>query len=174
MKGLKVIILLAALILPTLFYLFLKYFGKNEYRVEPLYQTGDIIVPADCHEKLTAPYLLPDSVFHSLSSTSGVDRPHLILVSMFHDESILNQTCGRELERVLDKFKADSVGHTTLFSTEHPEHYRQWFNCVFLAQEPNDVILVDDQRRLRGYYNCNDREDMDRLVDEIAIILKKY
>lgn len=174
MKGLKVIILLAALVLPTLFYLFLKYFGKNEYRVEPLYQTGDIVVPADCFEKPTAPYALPDPVYHNLLSASGVERPPLILVSMFHDESTLKQTCGRELKRVLDKFKADSVGHATLFSADDPERFKQWFNCVLLAQEPNEVILIDDQKRLRGYYNCNDREDMDRLVDEIAIILKKY
>ena len=36
------------------------------------------------------------------------------------------------------------------------------------------VILVDEQKRIRGYYDGTDREDIDRLITEINILLGSY
>lgn len=35
------------------------------------------------------------------------------------------------------------------------------------------VVLVDSQRRIRGYYSGTDREDVDRLITEIKILLEE-
>ncbi len=35
------------------------------------------------------------------------------------------------------------------------------------------VVLVDKQRRIRGYYSATDREDIDRLITEIQVLLKE-
>jgi len=34
--------------------------------------------------------------------------------------------------------------------------------------------LLDDQRRIRGYYDPQSREEVDRLIVELKILLKKY
>lgn len=34
----------------------------------------------------------------------------------------------------------------------------------------NKLVLVDSQKRIRGYYNGDDRQDVDRLIHEIKII----
>ena len=34
-------------------------------------------------------------------------------------------------------------------------------------------VLVDSQRRIRGYYSGNDREDVDRLITEMKILLQE-
>lgn len=35
------------------------------------------------------------------------------------------------------------------------------------------VVLVDSQRRIRGYYSGTDREEVDRLITEMTILLKE-
>lgn len=34
----------------------------------------------------------------------------------------------------------------------------------------NKLVLVDSQKRIRGYYNGDDREDVDRLIQEIRLL----
>jgi len=34
--------------------------------------------------------------------------------------------------------------------------------------------LIDDQKRIRGYYKIGFRDEMDRLEVELKILLKKY
>lgn len=36
----------------------------------------------------------------------------------------------------------------------------------------NHLVLLDDEKRIRGYYNLNDFDDADRLILEIKILLK--
>ncbi|MTI30544.1 SCO family protein [Xanthovirga aplysinae] len=38
----------------------------------------------------------------------------------------------------------------------------------------NKLVLVDKERRIRGYYDGTDQKDVDRLVVEINILLKEY
>lgn len=45
-------------------------------------------------------------------------------------------------------------------------------NADFIHSEK--IILVDGERRIRGYYDGTDREDIDRLITEINILLGNY
>jgi hypothetical protein len=36
------------------------------------------------------------------------------------------------------------------------------------------VALVDHKNRIRGYYDGKDRDEVDRLIVEMKIILKQY
>jgi protein SCO1/2 len=56
-----------------------------------------------------------------------------------------------------------------------------YFLPVFQTNDPNNlfahsdkVILVDKERVVRGIYQGTDREDMDRLITEVKILLKEY
>jgi hypothetical protein len=46
--------------------------------------------------------------------------------------------------------------------------------CAFLMKRDASVVMVDHMRRIRGQYDGSSRDDIDRLLVEIDIILKNY
>jgi len=50
----------------------------------------------------------------------------------------------------------------------------EFYDCDLLLQKPLSIVLVDDQRRIRGYYDPQHRDEVDRLIVEMKILLKKY
>ena len=46
--------------------------------------------------------------------------------------------------------------------------------CVFLMRGDTPVVVVDNRNRIRGYYYASDRDEVDRMIVEIKIILKQY
>jgi hypothetical protein len=163
MKGNKVIFLFLAFLLPVLIFLFLKFFGKNEFVVEPLYITEAPEVPSGC-APVSIPYHVPDSVKNSLTLENDTLT---LLVFGKPDKEALTQ-----LERVDEEFAGDAI-HKKIIGQADPE-YTSLKQCIFFLKEPFDIVLVDRRGTIRGQYVNNDREDIDRLLTEIAIILKKY
>jgi hypothetical protein len=51
------------------------------------------------------------------------------------------------------------------------EHFKK---CVLLVPAAEDLIAIDKEGKIRGYYTSSDREEVDRLLLEIEILLKKY
>ena len=39
---------------------------------------------------------------------------------------------------------------------------------------PLNFVLVDKEKRIRGYYDGTNIEDMDKLLDDIQILIKSY
>jgi hypothetical protein len=50
----------------------------------------------------------------------------------------------------------------------------RWKKCVFLVNEPWQAVLLDQDKRIRGYYDLRNRDEEDRLRVELKILLKKY
>jgi hypothetical protein len=170
MKGKQLIFLLIALVLPGCVFVFLKIFGKNEFAVEPLYSAVAPEVPAGC-SPVTVPYYVPDSIVKQLNfrqDSLSADKAGLVLV-MLGDLSADGIT---QLKRVDEEYNTDPV-HQTVIGGSDPR-MSSWKKCIFFLKEPFDLVLVDRKGALRGQYNSNDREDVDRLLTEITIILKKY
>jgi hypothetical protein len=46
-------------------------------------------------------------------------------------------------------------------------------DCVFLLHDPYDIVLFDKQGFIRGQYYSGDRDEIDRLILELSIILNK-
>jgi hypothetical protein len=148
----KKIILFVALPLPVLIFLFLKFFGKNEFDVKVYWSEG--VNVAGCAPQ-PAPYIVPDSALTAWGWTG--DKATLI---------ILNENGIRDnLARVADLFKDDD--YSTIKVAEVPR-------CLLLAGDSSQVVMIDDQRRIRGYYTPTDRKQTDRLAVELRILLKQY
>jgi hypothetical protein len=47
-------------------------------------------------------------------------------------------------------------------------------NCIFLMESQHDAVIVDKGNRIRGQYAMSNREEADRLIMELKILLKKY
>jgi archaellum biogenesis ATPase FlaH len=46
--------------------------------------------------------------------------------------------------------------------------------CIFLLDSLNDAVVIDKENRIRGQYVMSNREEADRLIMELKILLKKY
>ena len=163
MKSTKALFLFLALILPIFIFLFLRFFGKNEFDVKPLFL--DSPPPADnsCPE-VVVPYVVHDSIRSQLSF--GNDS---LVVIAFNNET--NIDAANQIKRIKDEMSNLPISLLTLSGSER---HLFWKTCVLFLKGPADMAVVDRRGRLRGQYISADREDVDRLLTEVTIILKRY
>lgn len=164
MKGIKLILLILALALPVLIFVFLKFFGKNEFNVEPLFAEGPPSV-SGCPESPAGQYYLPTELLIG-SGWSTTDSLTLILVGSDPKRNAFE-------DRLRENFTVTEMKITSI-SGISADSLQQIRTCYFFMNEPYNLLLVDKQRRIRGIYQAENREEIDRLLVEAKIILKKY
>ena len=157
----KKTILILVLLVPAGTFLFLKFFGKNEFDIPVYYQEGVELPPADCHRAYETPYLVPAAL---LNNIGWHGRP-LLLVT---DSSSVVQKGIMSLEEGIRSVVQ------TIFLEGKKNDQIELVTCDLLLKSPFTVVLIDDQRRIRGYYNPEDREELDRLTVELEILIKQY
>jgi hypothetical protein len=164
MKGKKLLFLFLALLLPVAIFVFLKIFGRNEFDVPVLHQDSIPAISSNCNVQYTTPYRIADSVMASLRE-NGSDSLYVIFAQ------------GRtrtEMERIATEFSEDPLMIAAVSDLVPAADIRFLKECIFLMEDDVSVVLVDHRNRIRGYYDADDRDEMDRLIVEIKIILKKY
>jgi hypothetical protein len=161
MKSKKGILLFLALLLPGLIFVMLKLFGRNQFDVQPLYQSARPESTGNCGN-IAIPYYIPDSVLTVLP----IENDSLVCIHFNSDSGEANA----QLQRAVDAFAADPVNITS----SNPLTHKSWKECIFFLREPFDVVLVDRRGTIRGQYIASDRDEMDRMITEITILLKKY
>lgn len=160
----KTLFLFFALVLPVAVFLFLRIFGRNEFQVPVLHEKGDIQASADCPFTYSTPYHVPDSVFTRL----GLDGRDSLYVFYF-DPSVKTA-----MHRILVAFEGAPVrlvAPEVMAAHGDPEFFRR---CMLLMEADTSVAVVDYRNRIRGYYLGSDRDEVDRLMVEMKIILKQY
>jgi hypothetical protein len=163
MVNKKIIFLFLAFILPTCIFLFLKFFGKNEFFVEPLYADAYPEPVAGCPSVVTLPYSVPDSIMAQLPDKSA--ELFVLKFGVFSGES------ANQVRRTTDEFSKDPVVILTMQETRKSNY---WRDCVFFLKQPFDLVVIDRTGVIRGQYNSAEREEIDRLITEVSILLKKY
>ena len=163
MQGRKNLYLFIALLLPRCVFIFLKLFGKNEFAVAPLFVDVMPEVQPGC-AAVSIPYHTPDSIVQKLDFKND----SLVLISFGEP----NQEGINQLKRVDEQHQSDPIHQVHIPSSDY--RYTTWNNCIFFLKEPFDLVLVDRKGVIRGQYTSNDLDEMDRLITEITIILRKY
>jgi len=164
MKGKKLVFLLGALILPVAIFIFLKIFGRNEFRVPALHEAGMIEAPANCNFHYSVPYRVADSVMVNL----GLNRKDSLYV-LYADPGLKTA-----MKRISVEFDGDPLSVISLSDLKDKMDLRILKECVLLMKPPSSVTLLDHHHRIRGYYEGTDRDEIDRLMVEIQIILNQY
>jgi hypothetical protein len=159
MKTKQPILLFLALLLPIAVFLFLKMFGRNEFRVPALFVDALPEISSDCSNPRTLPYRIQSEETQRLGIS--IDSLACVVVSKGQQKD--------RLSRVREEFTGKPLQFFTL--TDSTSRSRE---CIFLLQEPFDVALVDRRGQIRGQYNSSERDEVDRLITEIAIIFKEY
>jgi hypothetical protein len=154
----KIIYLFLALLLPALIFVFLKYFGKNEFDIPVYYKDGVSESLNGCQSISAGQYFVPDSILTKWK---------------WSGESFI-ALCGteKENEELKQKMIESKLENIQLITFDRNDGRTK--KCILIMKDPWDVALIDSQKRIRGYYKLGDRDEMDRLEVELKILLKKY
>lgn len=156
----KTALLFLALLFPAVIFVFLKFFGKNEFDVPLLHTDGVGQVQGNCTQYSYAkPYIVPDSIFSKFNFSGK-----LLMINF--------GSSGAKLEKIVSKF-ADA-GLQSITSAQANTLTAETKDCALLIQKPATIVLIDDRRQIRGYYDGSDRDEIDRLEAEVIILLKQY
>lgn len=194
MNKTKAIILFLTLIFPVLIYLFLQGFGKNEFDI-PIYFESGINAPlTGCTPQTQAqPYQLDEAVMEEILGTAANDDRMTVFEIGNSDTDQLKNNLYTFLEKYKDQTEVRLVSikaaDDTVFASSR---YRAWqrFNlpdsnlmrlgrCILQlnlnAQLKADsgLVLVDQKRQIRGYYDPFELKEIDRLNTELYILLSK-
>lgn len=154
----KKIVLFVALPLPILVFIFLKFFGRNEFEVPVYYAEGVERNISGCNSYPT-PYVIGDSALNAW----GWTRAKATLI-VLNEKGIENN-----LARIADLFEPGD--YTTLKLNDAPYEVK---TCMLLAGDSSRVVMIDDKKQIRGYYTPVTGKERDRLAVELRILLKQY
>ena len=158
----KAILLFLALLFPACIFVFLKFFGKNEFIVPPLYTDAYPDGMKECGVSITLPYHIPEHVKSSLL----LSQDSLVLIHFGE----LTTDSQNQLDRLSNEF-GKAIKLQFIPASDSAMHLKK---CVFFLKDRYDLVLVDRAGLIRGEYISDDREEVDRLLMELAILFKKY
>jgi hypothetical protein len=202
-KNWKIIVLFLILLIPAGIYIFLQTFGQNEFTVPVYNSDGEIEsivtgtdIDPDQH-MVSLDVLIDDSlVDRKLISEKVI----LLDLNVIPEQTTRD---NYQINRLADIFRSHGSVHiirifstnqerTNNFSydeTEDKENVSnfnvdyQTFRNIAKTQLgieldgeegfANQLVLLDENKRIRGYYNLNDFEDIDRLILEVKILLNR-
>ncbi len=191
----KWIFLFLLLGFPVSIYLFLQGFGENKFTVPVFYAEGIPDSVAVC-EPTQVPFFVSD---FTSSKAGTIPLPKgVVAVDLGTAACDSCQIKVNNLAAVYDKYKSWEPFHmVSLVAGEqgqyYPRSYGKWqihavdrvewleygrcgLNIPLKTgqQEPVEkngtVVLVDENRQIRGYYNVFDRKESDRLIVELEIL----
>lgn len=165
---------MVALALPGMIFIFLKYFGKNEFDVPVMYSSGAISVPSACDTLLVAPYQVPESGRIPIRGVTAV-----AFLASYQGKAL--EDYRFQLDRIIEEFEKSDFNVILVDTTRKDvsdvllssSDYEQEMNCRFLLDGKLSAVLVDADRRIRGQYEAT-QKDMERLGVEVKILLKNY
>ncbi|MCE2895933.1 MAG: hypothetical protein LW721_15985 [Flammeovirgaceae bacterium] len=153
----KIIFLSLALLLPVIVFLFLKTFGRNRFDI-PVYHKDSVEFMVGCERTFEAPYVIADSV----TTEIGWKGNEATLISF-------SEILSEGLMRLKEDFEPSQLQIVSLNESKFAR-----LRCVFLVSEKYNAVLVDSKKQIRGYYQLTSRDEADRLLMEISILLKDY
>lgn len=195
----KWVVLFVLVGLPVAIYLFLQAFGENKFDI-PVYHVEGVENPLDGCPKGSEAHVVPVfSASDSVSQSNFCEQKGHVLYQvriMPHEndrvrinniKSLMARLTPGSLDLVTVKvpeilsmtLSDDGQSVCSLESTASA--VREFGRCQLqlgTKEEGSEyllnehLVLVDSERRIRGYYNVMDLEEVDRLVIEMKILLK--
>lgn len=153
----KILFLSLALLLPVIVFLFLKTFGRNQFDI-PVYHKDSVEFIVGCERIFETPYVIGDSV----AAEIGWRGNEATLISFAEIPS-------EGLMRLKEDFEPSQLQIVHINRSDFAR-----LRCVFLVSKKYNAVLLDGKKQIRGYYQLTTREEADRLLMEISILLKDY
>ncbi|MFN8890711.1 MAG: hypothetical protein ACK5WF_24845 [Cyclobacteriaceae bacterium] len=157
----KNLFLSIALLLPVLVFVFLKFFGKNKFDI-PVFHEDRVEVSGNCDQTYAVPYRVPRESLLALHAVEGDPT-----VVVFYNLVGENKT---RLDNEMSSKKMNLILASGLMN----EQELQRLMCIFVVPSGSNAVLVDGERRIRGYYQLDGRDETDRLLVELKILFNEY
>lgn len=170
--------MISVLLAPIFVFLFLKEYGDNKFELPIYYPEGNPI--AECDRSDGQPRHTKEIIF-----TNNINFP-----ALFYLPSEEQNEYYSDLNNVLSKYPNIEIWGLivdgSLIRSEGIrtfslglEEYNDFINCVLVLgedywlKEPitNKYVLIDSQIRIRGYYEVDNLEEIERLDVELDILL---
>lgn len=156
-KRIVFILLFVILLVPGLIFVFLRVFGENEFAIPVYHEQGVQEWPEGCLPIIQIPYLVNKNLLDDQSPTLYLAK--------------INDEIESSLARVTEQ-SGDSIH--PVFVQDLDSVNQKSVVCQLVLIEPWNTVLVDTEGRIRGYYELSTREETDRLMMELKILLKQY
>ena len=117
-------------------------------------------MPKECALEINGQYVLPDSVLSILGGKS--DRACLLIDAM--------EKNNREVQGLKQSYDKDRLQIISLEGVG-ADQLKRIKNCALFLKAPWQAVLLDKERRIRGYYAFTNLDETDRLKVEIEILL---
>lgn len=175
----KSTILFLALLLPVLIFLFLRFFGKNEFSIPVYYEKEVENQPTGCDGAYEFPYRIPQASSVPIQGVTVVffgagQEGHQLEESIFQLQRLQNLSFSKAINTVwVDCYNQNIAELNNSLVIMDSLSYNQEKNCNFLMQS-NTMVLVDSVRRIRGYYKEASLKETDRLIMELKILFNNY
>ncbi len=147
--------------LPVLVFIFLKFFGKNKFDI-PVFHQERVEVSGDCDLEYPVPYRVPEQSLQALHCIEG--DPTVVVFFNLQGENKLrlqNEIANKKLNLILT--------HGLVSEAELKK-----LMCIFVLPAGSNAVLVDSERKIRGYYQLESRDETDRLLVELKILFNEY
>ncbi len=190
-NKIKPIFLVLIILLPAVIFLFLKSFGSNQFDIPVYYQSGVVdTLDNNCGRSTAVPYLVntkpASQVVHKIYHFEKSKSPELefrlqeleriqnaigsnngVLLFSFLNNPAISKSAFDNLD--------DRINYDPSFWSIRPVNpatYDVFKNCELVMSDIDDrVVLVDNREQIRGYYDISDREETDRLIVELKILI---
>lgn len=168
-------------------YLFLQGFGENKFAIPVLHQHGADEPVTDCEVSSNFQYYAPilvDSTAYESSEIvvyglvlADVDENYWINVQSYFNS--LEGETGVKVVFLITKEVNDAVSNTGFVNYATyvaNDELLAKTKCALLVQDVVNTpifVMCDRERRIRGYYDLSDLEELDRLITETRILRKE-
>lgn len=177
-KILKWVFLFLLLGLPICIYFFLQAFGENKFKIPIFYENGFENRSENCNE-ISVPHIVPD--LNDFDSTINFKYTGAIIYNLgqvSEDNRLKKYDNLMTLKEKLTYWQ----GIEFLSLNKKSLNLLNFMQCglnlnAYLNNDSliknHKLVLVDKQKKIRGYYNVLDQEEIDRLITEVKILLKE-
>lgn len=185
-KITKGLLLFTALILPVFVFVFLKMFGENQFDI-PVFNHTDISPEVNCDDS-SIPHVVGElkikdvvistsqvaNIYHIFDvTTNELEMKGLMIVkdrleskyATIHSIGLSDST--NSIETLSNKYQID--GLWKIYNADE-QSLRDFVNCELMITGDESLVLVDNEGKIRGYYNGSDGEETDRLILESKIL----
>lgn len=194
MKVRKTFLLFVVLLFPVIIYLFLQGFGKNQFDIPIYYETGIDTTIVGCGAiNVIGQYYVPklEDMDTAISGFKEIERG-IVLYDLHGSITGGSKLAKNNALSFLNKFKdEDRISILSLYEGSIPEQkfdknenfnlisidssIREYYakcNLILDSTIPSMLVLVDEKRRVRGYFDSSQLEEIDRLNTELYILLE--
>jgi len=180
--NLKWLFLFLLIGLPVSIYLFLQAFGENHFVIPIFHENGPEVFIEECSGDTQGQYFAP-VIFESLENRPitvyGVLNSIIDYNFKTNIESYLNSRDDKEDMSMVFVSNAEVVVPSSSFKSvikPTSDSLNSILKCALLIDSiemKSIFVLCDDQRRIRGYYDLSELEELDRLVTETDILIEE-